>query len=114
MRSRTVCGVSGASLVGLAIGVTVGLAAGFLTAPLRGTAMRARLRDRAAEGGVRLQSLASSSRDWAAHALNRASSVIDEGRRALRTTRPEPLRATVGEIASMHEGAQPSSYGVTS
>ena len=114
MRSRTSYGVSQASLMGLAVGVTAGLAVGLLMAPTRGSDMRARLRDRASDGSARLQSLASSSRDWATHAIDRGLSLVEQGRRALRTSTPEPLRATVGEIASMHDGSQPSSYGVTS
>jgi gas vesicle protein len=100
--------------MGLALGVTAGLALGLLAAPMRGSAMRARLRDRAAERGTRLQSLASSSRDWAAQALERGWSLLEQGRRALRTTEAAPLHATMGEIATMHNGTQPSSYGVTS
>jgi len=116
MRSRTVSGVSTASLMGLAVGVVAGLTAGLLAAPVRGNVMRARLRTRAHDGSVRLQSLASSSRDWASHTVDRALSLIEQGRRALRTgaAEPESLHATVGEIASMHGGSQPTNYGVTS
>ena len=100
--------------MGLALGVTAGLAAGLLAAPVRGTVMRARLRDRASDSSARLQSLASSASDWASHALDRGLSVIEQGRRALRTSEPEPLRASLGEIASMHDGSQPFDYRVTS
>ena len=114
MRSRRVSGVSGSSLMGLALGVTAGLAVGLLAAPMRGSVMRARLREQAADGSVRLQSLASSSRDWATRAVDQGWSLIEQGRRALRTSEPEPLHATMGEIAAMHDSSQPSSYGVTS
>ena len=115
MRSRTGNGVTGMSLIGLAVGIAAGLAAGLLAAPTSGSVMRARLRDRAADGSARLQSLAASSRDWAAQAYDRGLSLVEEGTRALRTKpEPEPLRATIGEIAAMHDGSQPSSFGVTS
>ena len=100
--------------MGLAVGIAVGLAAGFLMAPTPGSVMRGRLRDRAVDANARLQSLASSTRDWAAHTFDRGMSLVEQGRRALSTSHPESLRATVGEIASMHDGSEPSSYGVTS
>ena len=114
MRSRTVHPATGASLMGLAVGVAVGLAAGLLAAPTRGSVTRARLRDRAADTSLRLQALASSTRDRAKHAFDRGMSLIEESRSALRTTHPQPLRATVGEIASMHDGSELPTYGVTS
>ena len=91
MRLRNACSMSNTSLIGLAVGAAMGLVAGLLAAPMKGSAMRALLRDR-------------------------GLSLIEEGRRALRTsvTEPEPLTATLGEIASIHDGAQPSSLGATS
>lgn len=100
--------------MGLAVGVAVGLVAGLLASPTRGSVTRARLRDRAVDGSARLQSLASSTRDWATHTFDRGVSLVEQGRRALRTSHAEPLRASVGEISSMHDGSEPSSYGVTS
>jgi gas vesicle protein len=91
--------------MGLAIGVAAGLTAGLLAAPMRGSQMRAALRERAGDGSVRLQSMAASGRDWAQHAMDRAMALIDEGRRAFQTSRmvePAPLTATLGEIAQMH------------
>lgn len=94
--------------MGLAIGVAAGLAAGLLAAPMRGSDMRANLRDRAAGGSARLQSLASSSRGWALQALDRGLMLIEEGRRAFQTSstpqiaEPQRLTATLGEIAQTH------------
>jgi len=106
MRSRTVCNTP--SLMGLAVGVAAGLAAGLLAAPLRGTDMRATLRSRAVDGSARLQTLASSGRGWVQQAIERATRLLEEGRRAFNTTRPAslgdpaPLTASLGEIAQMH------------
>lgn len=94
--------------MGLAIGVAMGLTAGLLGAPMRGSEMRANLRDRAADGRARLQVLASSSRGWALQALDRGLMVVEEGRRAFQTTstpivaEPQRLTATLGEIAQTH------------
>jgi gas vesicle protein len=101
--------MSGASLMGLAVGVAAGLAAGLLAAPMRGSEMRSTLRSRASDGSARLQSMASSGREWAQQAMDRAMCLIEEGRRALRTSygssaapEPAPLTATLGEIAQQH------------
>jgi gas vesicle protein len=95
--------------MGLAVGVAAGLTAGLLAAPMRGTDMRASLRERATDGGARLQSLAGSYRSWAQDTLDRAMMLFDEGRRAFNTSRYSPsappvLTATLGEIAQMHSG----------
>src|SRR5688500_12480397 len=99
MRSRSVCSMSGASLMGFAVGVAAGVAAGLLAAPMRGSEMRATLRERTTDGSARLQSLATSSRGWAQGALDRALSLIEQGRRAFATrtaSEPAPLTATLG------------------
>ena len=106
-------------MMGLAVGVAAGLAAGLLAAPMRGTDLRANLRSRAVDGGARLQTLASSGRDWAHHAMDRAMSLLDEGRRAFRTshtgdTGTAPLTATIGEIAQLHSGSEPATFGARS
>ena len=92
--------------MGLAVGVAAGLTAGLLAAPMRGDQMRATLRERATDGSARLQSMATSGRGWAQGAIDRALSLIEEGRRAFATTPrvsdPAPLTATLGEIARMH------------
>ncbi len=103
--------------MGLAIGMVAGVAAGLLAAPMRGADMRATLRERASDGGARLQSLAGSGRGWMQQTLDRAMLLLDEGRRAFdtgrsanttRTNRPAPmtkpvaLTATLGEIAQFH------------
>lgn len=93
--------------MGLAVGLGTGLAAGLLLAPRRGSEMRAKLRDGAADGRARLQSFAHSGREWATHALDRSASLVEAGRRALgtSTSASEPLHATVAEIASTHTPA---------
>jgi gas vesicle protein len=80
-----------ASLMGLAVGLAAGAAAGLLTAPMRGTQMRASLRTRADS------------------ALDRSMQLLEDGRRALRArvgtvsaTGSAPLTATLGEIADLH------------
>jgi hypothetical protein len=107
MRSRGVCNMSGSTLMGLAVGVAAGLTAGLLAAPLRGSDLRAVLRQRAADGSERLQSFASSSRGWVLDALDRGLMLIEDGRRAFRTSAAPPiaterLTATIGEIAQSH------------
>ena len=75
--------------MGMAIGVAAGVAAGLLAAPMRGSDMRARLRSRADS------------------ALDHGLTLLEEGRRAFRTS-PESsvatpsgqLSATLGEIAA--------------
>src|SRR5688572_33085013 len=107
MKSRTVCNSS--SMMGLAVGIVAGLAAGLLAAPMRGTDMRANLRSRAVDGSARLQTLASSGRGWAQQALDRGMMLLEEGRRAFRTSptvatssTSAPLTASLGEIAQFH------------
>lgn len=98
-------------MIGLAVGIAAGLTAGLLAAPMRGSDMRANLRDRVGDGSVRLQSLASSGREWARQALDRGLMLWDEGRRAFDTPKasralqpaePMTLTATLGEIAQTH------------
>jgi gas vesicle protein len=79
--------------MGMAVGLVAGVAAGLLTAPMRGADMRANLRSRAD------------------NALDRGMMLLEEGRRAFRTgqsaaadTTPGALTATLGEIAQMHSG----------
>ena len=106
--------------MGLAAGVVVGVAAGLLAAPMRGTEMRSRLRERAIDGSARLQSLADSSRGWATDAMHRLTCLIEEGRQALRTsssassssmsTGSAPLTASLGELAQFHS-SEPMSGG---
>ena len=104
--------MSATTWMGLAVGLAAGMTAGLLAAPMRGSDMRANLRDRAADGSARLQSFASSGRGWAFDAIERALLLIEEGRRAFQTTpalpagvtteRPVVLTASLGEIAQLH------------
>lgn len=101
MRSRIVGSMSAASLMGVGVGLVVGVASGLLMAPMRGSQMRASLRSRADE------------------ALNRGRALLEEGRRALQTNwgsmthdaETTALTAPLGEIAQMHSGTTPGSFG---
>ena len=83
--------------MGLAVGLAAGAAAGLLSAPMRGSDMRASLRSRA-DG-----------------ALDRGLNLLDEGRRAFNrpgvhaAAVPETLTATLGEMAQAHPGDRPFS-----
>jgi gas vesicle protein len=110
--------MSGTTLVGLAVGVAAGLTAGLLAAPMRGTEMRANLRQRANDRSAQLRSLAESGRNWAMSARGRAMQLIDEGRRAFRTSRGDmsetgPLTATLGELADVHSSEGPHVGGAS-
>ena len=79
-------------MMGLAVGLMAGVAAGLLAAPMRGTEMRASLRSRADE------------------ALDRGMMLLEQGRRAFsRGETPAsagsaPLTATLGDLAQLHSG----------
>ena len=81
-------------MMGLGVGLLAGVAAGLLMAPMRGSQLRASLRSRADD------------------ALDRGMMLLEEGRRAFSTgsaasaPAPEPLTATLGEIAQMHSGTR--------
>jgi gas vesicle protein len=107
---------SWSSLVaGLCAGACVGAAVALIFAPMRGTEMRNSVRNYASQGGERLSRLVESGRCLAEDAFNQAAGVIEEGRRAFRTSRdaassspssrtyssPQPLTASVAEIAGV-------------
>lgn len=105
MTAETRCASS--SIASFAYGAVAGAAAGvalaLLFAPMRGAAMRARVRSYAAEGSHKMQELIASGRSMANDALHQTTSTIQEGRRAFRTSgysSPEPLTASVAEISS--------------
>jgi gas vesicle protein len=114
MRSQNARNLSGPALMGLAIGVAAGIAAGLVAAPMRGGDLRATIRDRATDGRVRLQSLASSTRAWAQQTLDRGRQAVDEARRAYHAgpsaASAQPLTAPLSEIASVHPGTQSSNW----
>ena len=60
MHSKSHSGWSGRSMLGLALGVAAGAAAGLLFAPARGTEVRNSLRTRAIDANATLQSYATS------------------------------------------------------
>jgi hypothetical protein len=87
------------SLSMLAVGAAAGVALGMYLSPRSG-AIRSAISDYASQGSERLQQLASSSACWAEDTLNRAMSVIEQGRSAFRTSSvptSQPLSATIGE-----------------
>jgi gas vesicle protein len=94
--------------MGLALGMVAGAAAALLTAPMRGTEMRERLRS------------------GADNALERGTMLLEQGRRAFRTrgataerssvvaSPSAPFSATLGEIAQMHSSQELPSREATS
>ena len=112
MHSKSHSGWSGRSMLGLALGVAAGAAAGLLFAPARGTEVRNSLRTRANDANAMLQSYATSARAWAEEQMNAL--------RESNSSRPEPVRsvpmagssltATVGEIASAHNPPTPGAW----
>jgi gas vesicle protein len=114
MRSRNARNMSGSALMGLAVGAAAGIATGLLAAPMRGGDMRATIRRRAADGRARVQSLTSSTRSWAQHAIDRGWQAVEDGRRAYHAARnaapPRPLTTPLSEVASLHRGGQSSNW----
>lgn len=100
MNSRMRGRFSGASAIAAGVGLLAGVTAGLLLVPMRGSQMRASLRNRADR------------------ALDRGMALVEEGRRVFGTaagspasvtpasvaTAAAPLTATIGEIAQLHEG----------
>ena len=100
MLSGSSCTTS--SLAGFVCGAAAGVALALLFTPLRGAAVRARLRNYASDGTGKLQVLIESGRSMAQDYLHQTASVIEEGRRAFRTSgysSPQPLTASVAEIS---------------
>jgi gas vesicle protein len=89
--------MSGASMMGLAVGLVAGAAAALLATPLRGRDMRASLRSRADD------------------ALDRGLRLFEGASRAFRTSpdstamTASPLTASLSEIAAMHSANEISS-----
>jgi gas vesicle protein len=117
MTSRTVGNWSNGSLIGLAVGVAAGVAAGLLMAPMRGRELRQTLRDRAADGSARLQSLASQGRTWCEQAIDRSQELLEIGRRAFEESRSASatsgMRPAMSEVASRHHGMRGGIHGET-
>lgn len=96
---------------GLCAGAVAGAALALVFAPMRGSDMRRSVRSYASQGGERLSQLMESGRCLAEDTIHRASALIDEGRRALRTTStsaspssassPQPLTASVADISGI-------------
>lgn len=91
---------SGMSLTGLAFGLGLGLVAGFLAAPMRGTEMRELVRSRALQAWARLEGFAASRGWWPEEPTAEDREMIAERRAASR--HPAQLTATLGELAQMH------------
>lgn len=98
-------------MLGLALGVAAGAAAGLLFAPARGSEVRNTLRTRANEANSALQSYATSIKSWADERINtmRESSSRPEPVRSVPMAGPS-LTATVGEIASTHKPPTPGAW----
>jgi gas vesicle protein len=98
---------------GLCAGAAAGAALALIFAPMRGSEMRDSVRRYASTGGERLSHLIEGGRCAAEDAINRVSSLIEEGRRAFRTSSDlsasgsssysssQPLTASVAEISGM-------------
>jgi gas vesicle protein len=110
--SSSECTSRSALVAGLCAGAVVGAAAALMFAPMRGAQLRSSIRGYAAQGGERLSHLVESGRCLAEDAMNRAGSLIEEGRRAFRTNynpsssatysgSSEPLTASVAEISGL-------------
>src|SRR5262245_43213132 len=70
---------------GLIAGAVVGAGLALIFAPARGSEFRHSIRRYASEGGDRLSRLVENGRAIAGDAVHRASSLIEQGRRAFRT-----------------------------
>lgn len=102
---------------GVCAGAAVGAAIGLVAAPMRGSELRGKLQRYASQGGDQLSSLIASGRSLAEDALHQATSLIEQGRRALRTSVPsgvsparatsEPLTASVAEISGNRRFDEP-------
>lgn len=110
MQSKSQSGWSGRSILGLALGVAAGAAAGLLFAPARGSEVRSSLRTRAQDANETLQSYATSVKSWAEERLSTMRDTNPPRREPIRSVpmAGAELTATVGEIASGHN---PSSQG---
>jgi gas vesicle protein len=95
--------MSGASLLGVGVGLLVGAAAGLMFAPMRGGQMRASLRSRADQAWQHGMMLLEEGR----HALRTTSAATSSTSPSVSTTEAPgtPLTATLGEIAQIHSGS---------
>ena len=112
MQSKSQSGWSGRSILGLALGVAAGAAAGLLFAPARGSEMRSSLRTRAQDANSTLQSYATSVKSWAEDRLNTLRDANPPRREPIRSVPMAggELTATVGEIASSHTPSSPGAW----
>jgi gas vesicle protein len=106
MGSRAHSRMSGVSLLGLAVGVAAGAAAGLLLAPARGQELRSSLNRRARDAQSALQGYAASARSWADSVAGRVESRgTPEPLPVFAGAAPQPgaqLTATLSEINSTH------------
>jgi gas vesicle protein len=98
---------------GACAGACIGAALALMYAPMRGTELRSSLRRYASDGSERLSHLIDNGRSIAEDALQRATSVFEQGRRAFRTSRnwasrsqssAQPFTASVSEISGIDRG----------
>jgi gas vesicle protein len=97
--------------VGLIAGAVAGAAIALVFAPRRGTELRSSMRHYASERGQQVSRMVQNGRSRAGDVVQRASSLIEQGRNALRTSTrwgtsggsregSRPLTASVAEISA--------------
>ena len=116
MSSSESCSSWSSLAAGLVAGACAGAALALAFTPMRGSDMRNSVRSYASQGGTRLSELIESGRCLAEDAVHQASSLIEQGRNALRTTSgmsaspsstapssasSQPLTASVAEISGV-------------
>jgi gas vesicle protein len=94
---------------GLVAGAVAGAALALMYAPMRGSEVRRSIRRYASDGSQRLSQIVENGRSMAGGAIERAASLMEQGRSAFRTAgtsgpshRPsQPLTASVAEISGV-------------
>jgi hypothetical protein len=80
--------------------------------PMRGSDVRSSVRSYASQGGARLSELLESGRCLAEDAAHQASALIEEGRRAFRTSRASSSGSSSSMSASSYSSSQPLTASV--
>lgn len=94
---------------GLCAGACAGAALALIFTPMRGSDMRSSVRSYASQGGARLSELLESGRCLAEDAVHQASALIEQGRRAFRTS-PGLSAASSGSSSSRSSMSSSSSF----
>lgn len=98
---------------GLCAGACAGAALALIFTPMRGSDMRNSVRNYTSQGGARLSELIESGRCLAEDAIYRASALIDEGRRAFRTSSGLSASGSSSSSASSMSSSYSSSQPLT-